>query len=224
MLKAIKNIFKNKLTALISMPLVFTFLGYLLIYFVGAPIINPALDIISIISADFNVGEVQNYDLLDLNTLPQYSGEIKASEVTFPAVGDKYGILTIEGTDVNAELYFGDGRRELRLGLGQYNGSSFPGTGGTVLISGHNNSAFKDLKSAKVGDKVNLRTNYGMYVYEITATAIKKNTDKTAFDLFKDEENLVLYTCYPFDKLGITADRYFVYGKIVSGPKILTRE
>lgn len=224
MLKTIKNIFKNKLTALISMPLVFTFLGYLLIYFVGAPIINPALDIISIISADFNVGEVQNYDLLDLNTLPQYSGEIKASEVTFPAVGDKYGILTIEGTDVNAELYFGDGRRELRLGLGQYNGSSFPGTGGTVLISGHNNSAFKDLKSAKVGDKVNLRTNYGMYVYEITATAIKKNTDKTAFDLFKDEENLVLYTCYPFDKLGITADRYFVYGKIVSGPKILTRE
>ena len=224
MLKTIKNIFKNKLTALISMPLVFTFLGYLLIYFVGAPIINPALDIISIISADFNVGEVQNYDLLDLNTLPQYSGEIKASEVTFPAVGDKYGILTIEGTDVNAELYFGDGRRELRLGLGQYNGSSFPGTGGTVLISGHNNSAFKDLKSAKVGDKVNLRTNYGMYVYEITATAIKKNTDKTAFDLFKNEENLVLYTCYPFDKLGITADRYFVYGKIVSGPKILTRE
>ena len=224
MLKTIKNIFKNKLTALISMPLVFTFLGYLLIYFVGAPIINPALDIISIISADFNVGEVQNYDLLDLNTLPQYSGEIKAREVTFPAVGDKYGILTIEGTDVNAELYFGDGRRELRLGLGQYNGSSFPGTGGTVLISGHNNSAFKDLKSAKVGDKVNLRTNYGMYVYEITATAIKKNTDKTAFDLFKDEENLVLYTCYPFDKLGITADRYFVYGKIVSGPKILTRE
>ena len=167
---------------------------------------------------------MQNYDLLDLNTLPQYSGEIKASEVTFPAVGDKYGILTIEGTDVNAELYFGDGRRELRLGLGQYNGSSFPGTGGTVLISGHNNSAFKDLKSAKVGDKVNLRTNYGMYVYEITATAIKKNTDKTAFDLFKNEENLVLYTCYPFDKLGITADRYFVYGKIVSGPKILTRE
>ena len=224
MLKTLKNFFRSKLTAFISMPLVFAFLGYLLIYFIGKPIINPALDIISLISADFTVGDVQNYDLLDLNTLPQYSGEIKASEVTFPSVGDKYGILTIEGTEVNADLYFGDGRRELRLGLGQYNGSCFPGTGGTVLISGHNNSAFKDLKSAKVGDKVSLRTNYGMYVYEITGTAIKKNTDKTAYDLFKDEENLVLYTCYPFDKLGITADRYFVYGKIVSGPKILTRE
>ncbi len=224
MLKKLKSILKNKLTAFITMPLVFAFLGYSLIYFAGSPIINPVLDIISLISADFTVGEIYNVDLLDLNTLPQYSGEIKASTITFPSVGDKYGILTIEGTEVNAPLYFGDGKRELRLGLGQYNGSCFPGTGGTVLISGHNNSAFKDLKSVKVGSKVNLRTNYGMYVYEITGTAIKKNTDKTAYDLFKNEENLVLYTCYPFDRLGITADRFFVYGKIVSGPKVLVRE
>lgn len=224
MLKGIKNIFKNKLTAFILMPLVFAFLGLLLIYFIGSPIINPALDIVDLITADFKVGQAQNNDLLDLNTLPQYSGEIKASTITFPSVGDKYGLITIEGTEVKADLYFGDGKRELKLGAGQYNGSCFVGTGGTVLISGHNNSAFKDLKSATVGSKVNIRTNYGMYVYEITGTAIKKATDKSAYDLFKNEENLVLYTCYPFDRLGITADRYFVYGKIVSGPKVLVRE
>ena len=224
MLKKLQNILKNKLTAFILMPLVFIIFGFLLLYFIASPIINPALDILSLITADFKIGQAQNLDLLDLDTLPQYSGEIKASTVTFPSVGDKYGVLTIENTEVNAELYFGDTRRELKLGLGQYNGSCFPGTGGTVLISGHNNSAFKDLKSARVGSKVNIRTNYGVYVYEITGTAIKKNTDKTAYDLFKNEENLVLYTCYPFDRLGLTADRYFVYGKIVSGPKVLVRE
>lgn len=224
MLKKLQNIFKNKLTAFILMPLVFAFLGLTLLYFSASPIINPALDIFSLITADFKVNEITNHDLLDLNTLPQYSGEIKASTITFPSVGDKYGILTIDGTEVEADLYFGDTRRELKLGLGQYNGSCFPGTGGTVLISGHNNSAFKDLKSAKVGDKVNIRTNYGLYVYEITGTAINKNTDKSAYDLFKNEENLVLYTCYPFDRLGLTADRYFVYGKIVAGPKVLVRE
>lgn len=224
MLKKLKNIFKNKLTAFIAMPLVFAFLGLTLIYFIGSPVINPAIDIFSLITADFKVGNAQNFDLLDLTQLPQYSGEIKASTVTFPSTGDKYGILTIDGTQVNADLYFGDSKRELKLGLGQYNGSCFPGTGGTVLISGHNNSAFKDLKSAKVGAMVNIRTNYGVYTYEITSTAIKKATDKSAYDLFKNEENLVLYTCYPFDKLGITADRYFVYGKIVAGPKVLVRE
>lgn len=224
MLNFFKSIFKNKLTAFILMPLVFVFLGLMLFYLVGGPIINPALSSLSLIATDFKVGEVANVDLLDLNTLPQYSGEIKASTITFPGTGDKYGILTIDGTKVEADLYFGDSKRELKLGLGQYNGSCFPGTGGTILISGHNNSAFKDLKSAKVGDKVNIRTNYGMYVYEITKTSVTSASDTKAFDLFKDEENLVLYTCYPFDMLGITPMRYFVYGKIISGPKVLVRE
>ena len=31
-------------------------------------------------------------------------------------------------------------------------------------------------------------------------------------------ENLILYTCYPFDALGFTPNRYFVYAKYVSGP------
>jgi len=224
MLNFFKSIFKNKLTAFILMPLVFAFLGLVLFSVVGAPIINPAIGSLNLIATDFKVDNATNYDLLDLNTLPQYSGEIKASTITFPGTGDRYGILTIDGTEVEADLYFGDGKRELKLGLGQYNGSCFPGTGGTILISGHNNSAFKDLKSAKVGSKVNIRTNYGMYVYEITKTQVTLASDSKAFDLFKDEENLVLYTCYPFDMLGITPQRYFVYGKIVSGPKVLVRE
>lgn len=224
MLAFFKKIIKNKLTAFILMPLVFAFLGLYLFVLVGGPIINPALGMIDLIATDFKVKNPINVDLLDLNTLPQYSGEIKASTITFPGTGDKYGVLTIEGTEVEADLYFGDGKRELKLGLGQYNGSCFPGTGGTILISGHNNSAFKDLKSAKVGSKVNIRTNYGMYVYEITKTQVTVASDSKAFDLFKNEENLVLYTCYPFDMLGITPNRYFVYGKIISGPKVLVRE
>lgn len=29
-----------------------------------------------------------------------------------------------------------------------------------------------------------------------------------------------MYTCYPFDALGLTTQRYFVYAKLVSGTPI----
>lgn len=29
-----------------------------------------------------------------------------------------------------------------------------------------------------------------------------------------------MYTCYPFDELGLTTQRYFVYAKLVSGTPI----
>lgn len=219
-----KNKFRNKLTALVIMPLVFAFLAYVIIYFAGKPIIDPVMDVLSIITKDYNSSEDNNADLLDLNSLPQYSGTIKASKVAFPTYGDKYGHLTIDGTKVKTDVFFGDGSRELRLGVGQYMGSSFPGLSSTVLIGGHNNTFFNDLKSAKVGKKIRLITNYGQYVYKITKTEVRPHTDKTAYDLSATKENIVLYTCYPFNMLGLTKDRFFVYGEFVSGPKVNTKE
>ena len=43
-----------------------------------------------------------------------------------------------------------------------------PGYGGTILVAGHNNTYFNGLKNAQVGQRVEIRTSYGNYVYEIT--------------------------------------------------------
>lgn len=83
-----------------------------------------------------------------------------------------------------------------------------------------NNTYFNGLKNAAVGQKVEIKTSYGNYIYEITDTAVKKATDRTAYDLSADYENLIMYTCYPFDALGLTPQRYFVYAKLVSGTPI----
>ncbi|HRN39316.1 MAG TPA: class D sortase, partial [Ruminococcus bromii] len=108
----------------------------------------------------------------------------------------------------------------LRNGVGIYAGSFVPGYGGTILVAGHNNTYFNGLKNAAVGQKVEIKTSYGNYIYEITDTAVKKATDRTAYDLSADYENLIMYTCYPFDALGLTTQRYFVYAKLVSGTPI----
>ena len=101
-----------------------------------------------------------------------------------------------------------------------YNGSTIPGYGSTTLIGGHNNTFFNDLKSAQVGGTITITTSYGEYQYEIVDTKVLNYNDPKAYDLTSEEDNVVLYTCYPFDMLGLTPQRFFVYGKYSSGPLI----
>ena len=55
----------------------------------------------------------------------------------YPTQGENYGRLTISGTAVDCNLYYGDSERELSAGAGTYTGGKIPGEGGTVLIAGH---------------------------------------------------------------------------------------
>ena len=145
---------------------------------------------------------------------------VSISSFTFPSYEDQFGELIIDDCQIKADLYFGDSWYVLGNGVGIYNGSAIPGYGRTILIAGHNNTYFNGLKYAKEGQIINIRTNYGNYKYEITGTKITDNQDRSAYDLDKNEENLILYTCYPFDTLGLTDLRAFIYARYVSGPMI----
>ena len=144
---------------------------------------------------------------------------VSISSFTYPSYDNQFGELIIEDCQVNAKLFFGDSSMALRNGVGVYYGSSIPGYGKTILVAGHNNTYFNGLKYAKKGQIIKIRTNYGNYRYEITDTQIKDKNDRSAYDLSADHENLILYTCYPFDELGLTPNRFFVYDKPVSGKK-----
>ena len=52
----------------------------------------------------------------------------------------------------------------------------------------------------------------------LAAACVRETLEETAYDFTRTDENLILYTCYPFDALGFTPNRYFVYAKYVSGP------
>ena len=213
----------KKAMADLGMPLLFATLGYALLYVAASPVIVPLRNLVSLISLDSTTDPDAAMDSTDLFAGSQAeAGEtIKASSITFPTFGDRFGNISIKGTSVDAPLYFGDSNTILKNGVGQYNGSLFPGCGSTVLVGGHNNSYFNGLKSVKVGNTITLKTNYGVYTYKVTKTAVLPATDKSAYDLKATQENLVLYTCYPFDMLGLTPNRYFVYADYVSGPRVL---
>ena len=123
--------------------------------------------------------------------------------------------------NVDAPVYYGDTSKILNAGVGTYKDDArvgIPGEGKTILLAGHNNTFFNDLQHAEVGATVTITTHYGVYTYEVTGTEILDYQDETAYDFTRTDENLILYTCYPFDALGFTPNRFFVYAKYVSGP------
>ncbi len=208
------------LTARIFAPLVFALTGYLLIYLAFGSTLSMVDGMWDLITGG-NRYEAQE---LMVNRLDGYTESVPSSVITFPKYGDMYGEIRIESADITAPLYYGDSDELLKKGVCQYIGSMYIGSGTTVLISGHNNTYLHSLGIVKVGDIIEIDTNYGSYVYEVDSVSIEKASDSSWYDLEATHENLELYTCYPFDALGLTRYRFCVGAKYVSGPKILYNE
>ena len=202
----------------IVLPLAFLVISYLLIYFVFSPVIDIAVSVFKMATTENELSEKVTDTFKGSNLL---SGVVNAADIDFPQFSQCFGSVQIESLGIDLPLIFGDSDALLKKGLCQYQGSSFCGTGSTVLIGGHNSTFLYNLKNIKVGDKIKITTNYGVYVYEVTETAVKKNNDETAYNLNAENENLVLYTChYASENFGVSANRFFVYGCFFSGPVV----
>lgn len=146
---------------------------------------------------------------------------VKESEIKAPSVGEQYGIIQCEDIDLKVPLYFGDNKKILELGAGQYVKSAMPGFGKTILAGGHDATYFAPLEKVKIGSIITINTDYGTYTYEVKETQTAKTEDIDACRLDSDKELLVLYTCYPFGEvLRARDERFFIYADKVSGPVI----
>ncbi len=210
------------------LPVMFFAAIYLILYFTISPVLSPAVSAVGMFFSDgvksHNNTEYKNIFVpVPENDKKSTRKEVSAKEVEYPRYGEMFGELIIDDCGIDASLFMGDGDIALRNGVGIYYGSLVPGYGGTIMVAGHNNTYFNGLKNAKKGQTVKIRTSYGNYTYKIIDVAVKNATDHTAYDLTSKTENLVMYTCYPFDELGLTPKRCFVYAKFVSGPVIINK-
>ena len=64
-----------------------------------------------------------------------------------------------------------------------------------------------------------LNRGVGTYV-DSSGAGIPGESKTILYDFTRTDENLILYTCYPFDALGFTPNRYFVYASYTSGPEL----
>ncbi len=139
-----------------------------------------------------------------------------------PAVGELYGTLSISGTSVGCNLYYGDSESELHAGAGTYPGAQIPGQGGVTLIGGHTGTYFRDFENVQLGADVTVETQYGTYHYTVTNMEVVQAAEFGQDDLdAAPRESVMLYTCYPFGQLTVTPQRYMITAEYVSGPVLI---
>ncbi|WP_102048685.1 class D sortase [Pygmaiobacter massiliensis] len=213
---------KTTVAQYVFIPILFLAITLTLLFFTAKPVVEPYLSLANYLFVD--LPHAQPADLFsDLSQNIAKNGKVSRSAFEYPDKGDLYGQITIEGTSVDAPLYYGDSNRELNRGVGTYAddaGVGIPGDHKTVLLAGHCSTFFNGLQDVQIGDIVSVRTHYGEYTYRVQDMGIKDYRDPTAYDFSKTEENLILYTCYPFTALGFVKERYFIYGEYASGPMI----
>ena len=207
------------------LPIAFFIIGYLIFYFALTPIIEPAKTIYGLAFSNVNASTTdvsQGKDMFS-GHLGVYEGTIKASEIHFPYVDDKWGELTVESIGIeNMDLIYGDNTANLLRGACMSERSRLPGFGSGTLVAAHNYSFFHELQNIEVGAEVKVETYYGSYVYKVYRTEIiDVYATKDYWDeVYGDEDIFVLYTCYPNNALRSTHYRFFAFCELVSGPKV----
>ena len=197
----IKATIKNVIVAFIYVIIIFA-----VVYILFADTISRAISLVDLISVE--TGEDILKDVkLDLQTKDLES---------YPKYGTKYGKIKIASLGIDLPLYYGDTLSILRDGIGHTSGSYFPGEGGSILCMGHNTyGMLRRLPEIKKGAKIVIETTYGTYTYEVYDTKVVRQTQLDAAPIQRDNEILMLYTCYPVDSIGHAKSRFFTYSKLI---------
>lgn len=215
----------KRLMAYFYMPLIFTVIGYAILYVACAPVIELASTIGTMIlvkdvpSFQTELGSIYEGVTFQIDSQPE---TVSVKEVEWPTIGKQYGKLSCDRIGLETPVYFGDSNAILKNGAGQYHGTFLPGYGKPIMLCAHNTTFFAPLQNVETGDIFTFTTNYGIYQYQVTGTRIADHNDSTAYDLLQDNEQLIMYTCYPFERMvGTKTDRLFVYADKIAGPVVV---
>ena len=134
-------------------------------------------------------------------------------------LGSPLALISIPKMDLEYPVVFGDGKQQLKVGIGQVPGTPSIGTYGNAVLAGHrtsNGAPFYDLDLLEVGDQFSLSGVFGVLTYEVNRTEIV-TPDDVASILTSDwtRSSVTLFSCTP---RGSTSHRLLVHADLVGDP------
>jgi sortase A len=140
------------------------------------------------------------------HTLPGDAGTDAAKSAS---EGSLVGRIDIPRLDLSAIVFEGTSDDTLARGVGHLRGSATPGARGNLVLAGHRDTFFRELRDIRQGDQVTVKAPDGEYQYSVDSTAIVQPT-QTEVLRPSDGATLTLITCYPFNYIGSAPERFIV--------------
>lgn len=120
--------------------------------------------------------------------------------------------IHIPRLNIQQVILEGDSGQSLAFGPGHRLTSAMPGEQGTMLVSGHRDTHFRFLQKLQPDDEIRLVTPDGTaHFYQVETMDVLNADDSLISD--PTEHFLVLATCWPFDQLTPTDQRYVVVAR-----------
>lgn len=166
-----------------------------------------------------NIMKVSKVEILEI--IPKeiiVPGKIVVSDRSIyeakPLKGDYIGTIHVPVLGETYPIYEGTSEQELEKGVGHFIKSALPGENNNSVISAHRDTFFRKMYKLKIDDTVIINTKAGEFTYIVIGIKIVKKTDRTVIVPIKDSI-LTMTTCYPFDYVGRTSNRYIISAKLV---------
>jgi sortase A len=126
------------------------------------------------------------------------------------AEGSLVGRIDIPRLDLSVIVFEGTSDDTLARGVGHLRGTAAPGAPGNLVLAGHRDTFFRELRNIRKGDHVRMKSPDGEYYqYSVDSTAIVQPT-QTEVVRPTDDATLTLITCYPFNYIGNAPERFIV--------------
>src|SRR5512140_1751292 len=136
-------------------------------------------------------------------------GDPGTNTVKTIAEGSLVGRIDIPRLDLSAIVFEGTSDDTLARGVGHLRGSAIPGARGNLVLAGHRDTFFRELRDIRQGDQVSVKAPDGEYQYSVDSTAIVQPT-QTEVLRPSNGATLTLITCYPFNYIGSAPERFIV--------------
>ena len=128
--------------------------------------------------------------------------------------------LTVPSLRIDLIVLNGAYGRTLAFAPGYSESSAFPGSAGTTILTGHRDTHFRFLRQLKRQDELVIETVQRSPQRYLVQTAQIVNARTASIRLTKENDQLILVTCYPFDNIVAGGPlRYVVTAARVTAPR-----
>jgi sortase A len=134
-----------------------------------------------------------------------------------PVVGETIGLVRISRIGLDVVVKEGVDDATLKVAAGHIPETALPGAGGAggnIALAAHRDTLFRPLRHVRIGDRVQLETDAGVFDYDVVATAIVEPSDVHVLAP-RGVPTLTLVTCWPFDFRGSAPQRFVVRARQV---------
>jgi sortase A len=132
-----------------------------------------------------------------------------------PKTGENIGELVIPKLGASLPIFHGTDEEELEKGVGHFSKSVLPGENDNSVLSGHRDTVFRKLGEVGKGDLLVVKTEAGKFTYKVKNVRIVDKNDRTVI-VPKPRSTLTVSTCYPFEYIGASPERYILVANLVS--------